>query len=511
MNVSRPSMTARIAAFFGLLTLCALAGGWNAWAYKGQTVVWPNARCTRYLMPSSFPTGAIQTQQFVGAMVDWSSIDACAFRFQYAVLPQDYPVDHFDGYSDTLAVAPEELDPGVLAVTYAVNSGASWYDMDMEFNNEPLVVGWNFVAQPTCIDEAMPGLNGFCFSLVALHECGHSIGLAHEPTGSETPGAPWIVCTMNPNYAHGGSNGVARVFETHTDDRVGARTLYPGTSAGIVDLATMNFSWSPYVGTPFTVHSSPSSLLPGAEFTVRSAIENLGSIDVYGVTQKMWLSADELIDPGDVLLADLLWDLPGGELIDFDLVTNLPYDIASRDWHVLTVLDPQQVIPEQFEDNNDAAYCVPAHVSQFAPEIIAPLGQYFGTAGELWTSPTPQLTRPINMGPTVWSLIASPPAGIVIHPQTGVISWANPIANQFQYMLFVRATNAAGTDTEILYLGIADSACIADVNEDGVVSAQDISFILAYWGSTSTIADLDNDGLVGAGDLAIVLNAWGGC
>ncbi|MSR41656.1 MAG: hypothetical protein EXS10_07115 [Phycisphaerales bacterium] len=178
---------------------------------------------------------------------------------------------------------------------------------------------------------------------------------------------------------------------------------------------------------------------------------------------------------------------------------------------MLTVLDPQHAIAEEFEDNNDAAYCVPAHVARLAPEIVAPLGQHFGTANKPWVSPTPQLARPINMATTTWSLVASPPAGMWIHPVTGVITWNDPLANPFQYMLFVRATNLSGSDTEILYLGIEDSPCIADINEDGVVSAQDVSIVLGYWGSISELADVDNNGVVGATDLTIVLNAWGPC
>ena len=502
----------RFFAYFALLALCAVAGGWNAWVLDGTVVVWSNARCVRYLMPSSFPTGSTQTQQFVSAMGDWSSIDRSAFRFLYAVLPQDYPTDHFDGYSDTLAVDPETLDPGVLAITYAVNSGATWYDMDMEFNDLPLGVGWNFYTQPSCIEEAVPGESGFVFKLVALHECGHSIGLAHEPTGSETPGDPWIVCTMNPNYAHGGSNGSARVLETHADDRVGARALYPAGTPGVVDLATLNFTWSDsYVGTAFTVHSSPSALLPGAELTVRSAIENRGSVDAFDVAQRIWLSTNSTVEASDLLLADLVWDLPAGQLMDFDLLTDLPEDLAAREWYVLTELDPFNQVAEQFEDNNDAIYCVPAQILRYPPEIVAPLGQYFGSAGAPWTSPTPQLTRPINMAPTVWSLVASPPAGIVINPQTGVISWANPVASQFQYMLFVRATNASGSDTEILYLAIAEAACSADINEDGTVNASDLSILLGYWGGSQAWVDLDHNGVVAASDLAILLSAWGPC
>ncbi len=495
-----------------LLLLSAATGGWNAWTFGPDLVVWPNARCVRYLMPSSFPAGAAHTQQLLWSMGDWSSIDKCAFDFFYQILPQDYATDHYDGYSDTIAVDPADLDPGVLAVTYSVNDEAQWFDMDMEYSDFPVGVGWNFILDPTCEEEALPGASGFCFMLACLHECGHSIGLAHEPTGTEPPGAPWIVCTMNPAYAHGGSNGSARVFETHADDRLGARTLYPGTGAGMIDIATLNFTWSEtYVGVPFTVFCSPSMVNPGADLTIRSGIENRGSVDVPDVVQQFWMSEDDFLDSSDIPLGELPWALGAGAYLDFDLGTTLPPDIAAGAWKAITILDPANVITEAYEDNNDAVYCVSFTVAQMVPEIVAPLGQHFTTQGVPWQSPTPAVTKPLNAAPLVWSLVGNPPQGVTINDATGRISWQNPIASQFQYMLFVRASNGAGSDTEILYLGVGEEVCVADLNGDNTVNGQDLSLVLGFWGSASSFGDVNGDGSVDGLDLAFVFAEWGPC
>ena len=499
-------------ALLALVATALTTGGWNAWTIGGNIVVWPNARCTRYLMPSSFPSGATHTQQFVWSMGDWGSIDKSAFRFFYQVLPQDFATDHYDGYSDTLAVDPADLDPGILAVTYSVNSGAQWYDMDMEFSDFPLGVGWNFIIEPTCEEEAIPGEYGFCFMLAALHECGHSIGLAHEPTGTEPVGDPWVVCTMNPAYAHGGSNGSARVFETHADDRLGARALYPGTGAGQRDLATLNFTWTQaYVGVPFTVFSSPNPINPGADLTIRSGIENRGATAVTNVVQQFWISEDDVLDTADIPMGELPWQLVGGQYIDFDLTTTLPPDIAAGYWKVISLLDPANVVAETYEDNNDAVYCVGFEVTQLVPEIVSPLGQHFATAGVPWQGAVPAVTRPLNAAPLVWSIAGSPPAGVTINDATGQLSWPSPVASQFQYMLFVRASNAAGSDTEILYLGVDAVDCVGDLNDDHMVNGQDLSLVLGFWGSSSPFGDATGDGTVNGLDLAAVIAAWGVC
>lgn len=494
------------------LAVALHASPWNAWVYGGDIVVWPEAACVRYLMPSSFPAGAAHTQQLIWSMGDWSSIDGCAFQFYYAILDQDYQTDHFDGYSDTLAVDPGDLDPGVLAVTYSVNAGPEWFDMDMEYSDFPLGVGWNFELNPTCEEEAIPGATGFCFMLAALHECGHSIGLAHEPTGTEPAGNPWIVCTMNPAYAHGGSNGSARVFETHADDRLGARVLYPAAPSGEVDIATLNFSWSDqYVGVPFTVHVEPSEVDPGEMINIRCAIENRGSTDVPFVVQQFWISDDATLDGADIPMAEVPWYLPAGGLFDFDAGIDLPPDIAAGNWRAITVLDPANDVAELYEDNNDAIYCTTFRIRQLPPDIVAPLGQHFAVEGHPWTSPVPAVTLPLNAAPLQWSLSGFPPAGVQIDSLTGRVSWGSPVASGFQYLLFVTASNGAGSDTEILYLAVGENECPADLSGNSVVDGPDLSLLLGYWGAGSLLGDINGDGAVNGGDLSALLGSWGPC
>lgn len=53
--------------------------------------------------------------------------------------------------------------------------------------------------------------------------------------------------------------------------------------------------------------------------------------------------------------------------------------------------------------------------------------------------------------------------------------------------------------------------CPADFDANGSVDAQDLTFILSYWGLDSPVYDLDEDGVVGGSDLTMVLAAWGNC
>jgi glucose/arabinose dehydrogenase len=52
--------------------------------------------------------------------------------------------------------------------------------------------------------------------------------------------------------------------------------------------------------------------------------------------------------------------------------------------------------------------------------------------------------------------------------------------------------------------------CIADLNTDGTVDAEDLAALLGQWGQSGS-ADLDGSGAVDSADLAILLGAWEGC
>jgi hypothetical protein len=55
--------------------------------------------------------------------------------------------------------------------------------------------------------------------------------------------------------------------------------------------------------------------------------------------------------------------------------------------------------------------------------------------------------------------------------------------------------------------------CPADLDNDRIVGAADLSIVLASWGvcGQACPADIDGNGMVGAVDLSVVLAAWGAC
>jgi hypothetical protein len=58
----------------------------------------------------------------------------------------------------------------------------------------------------------------------------------------------------------------------------------------------------------------------------------------------------------------------------------------------------------------------------------------------------------------------------------------------------------------------SDAICPADINQDGVVSGQDLGLLLADWGTNpGSAADLDGDGEVGGSDIGLLLASWGIC
>lgn len=62
-------------------------------------------------------------------------------------------------------------------------------------------------------------------------------------------------------------------------------------------------------------------------------------------------------------------------------------------------------------------------------------------------------------------------------------------------------------DQGVLLVELVDQK--ADINLDGTVGGDDLSQLLAAWGSSSCPEDIDGDGTVGGGDLAALLAVWG--
>lgn len=511
----------RALALFAAAIAAAHALAYNYYLAGSEVVVWPGAQATRFLSPTTFPARSAPDALYLSGMGQWSDVPGADFQYFYVRNPQDFPVDHFDGFSDTLAVLPSELDPGVLAVTYMVNDGAEWYDMDMLFASVPEGVGWSFDADPDCDLLAAPlPDNGFSFFLVALHELGHGIGLGHDPLGGEPAGTPWIVGTMDPHYPMGGPFGRQNIVELHVDDRNGARFLYPHggpSNPPVLDLASAGFGQGAISGRAEPIFFDPPAVAPGATLAARSVVENLGTSNHFQVHQGFYLSDDDVIEPDDLLIGEILWDLPFGDGFEFDAIMQMPGDLPAGPYLLGSILDDLGEIAEEYEDNNAALYCDALTVEQLAP-VVEALPQQIVVEGEPFAGPVPAVTHPLNMNPITWSLDDAP-AGMTIDAQTGAVSWPDPVVSPFLYAVLIRATNGAGTTTVFLFVGVVEPGdCPADCGPgsgDGVVGVSDMLAVFAEWGTAGPfncdMAPPGGDGVVGVDDFLMVFSEWGPC
>jgi hypothetical protein len=520
-----PRTTSRIrlrhAASAGIMacSLTALAGAYTWFNVGGVDVVWPGGQSVRSLSPVTFPPGSETETLYLAAMGLWNLVPACNFEYFYETNPQEFPLDNFDGYNDTVAVPYTDLDPGTLGVTYLVNNGAQWFDMDMAFADVPVGVGWTFDTNPDCTVISDPDTHGFSFLLVATHELGHALGLGHDPVGDESPGTPWFIATMNPRYPSGGPVGDQHIVELHTDDRAGARYLYPSSGPSgdpLVDLANVGYTAGPDLGKAIPVFFDPPAVDPGADLTLRSVIENFGTTNEFFVRQGFYLSTNAIISPGDLLLDSVLWDLAFEDGFDFDVIITLPDDLAAGEYTVGSFLDDLGEVTEEYEDNNIVTYCDLLTVNQLPP-VVNPLGQEIIAEGTAYVGPSPSVTRPLNAAPLTWSIDFAP-AGMTINPSTGVLHWPDPVANPFLYVIQIRATNDAGFGTQQLFLGVEEfvPTCPWDFDDSGQVGTADFFALLQNWGLCPAAPaacpwDVSGDDAVGTADFFDLLQHWGPC
>jgi hypothetical protein len=75
-------------------------------------------------------------------------------------------------------------------------------------------------------------------------------------------------------------------------------------------------------------------------------------------------------------------------------------------------------------------------------------------------------------------------------------------------------TTDGGQSPFVLDLRPTPPACVADLNDDGIVNGDDLGLLLGAWGaclSTDCPADFDGTGIVDGDDLGVLLGAWGNC
>ncbi len=497
-----------LAGALAVLMACASARAFSHYTFGAATIIWPGATSTRYLSPSVFPQGSETEQLYLSGMGLWEIVPGAVFNFDVFRNDQDFPIDNFDGFSDTTAVDPSQLDPGTLGITFLVNNNAAWFDTDMVFSANPDGVGWNFETNPACDVVALPTpTNGYSFFLVATHELGHALGLGHDPVGDEPAGFLWNVTTMNPGYPAGGTVGQNNIIEVHADDRAGLRFLYPGSGITQRDLAASMFSSSTISGLSIPIAAVPNTALPGDSTFIISVIENFGTSSHLQVTQRFYMSDDPVIEPTDQDIGFLEWDMAPGVVLEFAVEVVLEPDLAAGPRWFGSIIDDRNAIVELFEDNNAAVICTPLTIQQLSP-VINPIQQQFSSDTGVWVGPVPVLTHPLNMASITWNLDVGPP-GMTIDGSTGQVSWVNPVASEFLYAVTVRATNPTGFSTQLFFLAIDHCN---DVTGDGIVDLLDLSQVLFSFGQTvpaGTSGDTDGNGVVDLTDLQNILFDFG--
>jgi hypothetical protein len=434
------------------------ASGFSYFSYGGTPVIWWSYQADRYLSEISFQEGDDADTLIKAAMGQWSSVWGSGFQYAYGYVSENSTVlDPNDGYSMTVAVPANFLDPGVLGVTYMVSFGEEWYDMDLVFSDFPEGAGWHMLPDPDCEITNNPAPdNGFSFYLVALHELGHALGLGHDPIGDEPAGTAWRVGTMNPAYPAGGPIGNQNIIELHTDERRAMRFLYPDNPVSKMDLANSGYTaQGPRLGKAIPSFFTPSPITPGQQLTLWAMIENFGTMPASNVRDRFWLSTDIFIDPEDRVLGSLTFNVLSNARNEIGAATVIP-DLPAGTYYIGSLLDDLNQVVEEYEDNNQADYCAPLIIAQAVP-TFGSFSQHIITCDQAFTGPTPVVPYPVNMAPITWS-IDNPPSGMTVNPTTGVISWPAPIKSPFIYEIVLRSTNGAGTSTQTLRLGVQQAA-----------------------------------------------------
>lgn len=123
-----------------------------------------------------------------------------------------------------------------------------------------------------------------------------------------------------------------------------------------------------------------------ATFTV--SVRNAGSLPATGVTARVYLSADRVLDANDYLLWELgPVDLDRGQQRSFSGPVHLPADVVPGDYFPFAVVDPANTVSEA-DENNNTRLGEPFRVGAPAPDFTASDVTVSATAADVGTPVT---------------------------------------------------------------------------------------------------------------------------
>ncbi len=334
------SMTMKKTAALGLGTAVLVLAAYTTFPGAPR---WAFANGFHYiadLNTTSFPPSSVWDANAQYALADWRDMGSTGFTPGVRRNTTSGFVNN-DGINTWMW--SNQPTQGWLGITYARWSGGTLLEADVVYNARVDYPWTNGLVDP-CADRPYTPFN---FRSVALHECGHAIGLDH------TPG---LLATMNPIYerswiSHTGASGEA----PHADDKNGCRALY--FSGG----NTYNFSatcWRPNASGQASRIPFGTTVQAGSQFRFPIYIENQSNVSVTAAPYRLgvYMSTNDVISTGDIRIADVVFSGAWGAYAAgyYEFTVTVPSSMVAGTYHVGGIMDWTNALGEKFEGDNAA-------------------------------------------------------------------------------------------------------------------------------------------------------------
>ena len=327
---------------------------------RGSNETWNGTTQTFRATPISFPSGSTFRTALNSASNGWNQ-DTPGSRFRFAIVYQDsssYSLG--DGNNSILFTSDWDWGPGTQAVARSRRSACAWpfwrsriTEADILFNPART---WNTATQPG-VPLSTTSEN---FTIVALHELGHTFGLNHEND---------VMGTMDEFYPDSGPIGNSNDVHPHADDSLGNRVGY-GTAATERDFAASAFRRTG--GGSSREITTRGTTFRGIPQAFQFTISNRGTVNQSGLRVQFYLSTDRNITTGDRLLGSATFGLNAGITSTPTANVTVPTTVPAGNYFFGYIVDPTRQITETDEGNNAVAHARRTFVTAATPPNQAP-------------------------------------------------------------------------------------------------------------------------------------------
>jgi CARDB protein/matrixin len=332
-----------LAALAGLaISLQAGAYGWDT--CDGNKVVWNRGWTNMWVSTTSMPPDSVWDARLQNAMWHWNNVKRSGFTFYVG---RDTDGTHQDGNGVTEVFFEGGLGANTLAVTrfrsHCRQGDYGIDETDVAFNTDQ---SWS-VSPLDYADLDAP----YSFEATALHEFGHVLGLNHEDR--------WLA-TLNSFYPDSGPVGHGKEWDPLSDDREGARFLYPDGTAE-TDIAGSVFKRT--IAGESGLVASPAAVARGSSATIELTVHNLGT-GTQSFNIGFYLSTNDIISTADRLLGTNTgaW-LTAGASITGSRTLTIPSDVTPGRYWLGTIVDHDEQVGEAHEGNNSMEMPRPVQVN----------------------------------------------------------------------------------------------------------------------------------------------------